>query len=169
MAHFARLKHYYIENVDELLETVGHLKPYLRVYDESNVLLFNSRSRGDAKLLSNFHASSVPLPWRGLHFSSVEAMIFYTYIVSPKYNFVKLFRRFKSVYRPDQTKRVARVGYPFFRTDGRVFAFGEYSYACRLRASSTRSARRVRTHCCAEGATNGSKPRFAAIKKQTTD
>ena len=62
MAHFARLKHYYIENVDELLETVGHLKSYLRVYDESNVLLFNSRSRGEAKLLSNFHASSVPLP-----------------------------------------------------------------------------------------------------------
>lgn len=80
MAYFGRLKHYYIENVNELLEQAGHLKPYLRVYDESNVLLFNSRSRGGAKLLSNFHASSVPLPWRGLHFSSVEAMIFYTYI-----------------------------------------------------------------------------------------
>ena len=62
MAFFGRLKHYYVENVDELLERAGHLKPYLRVYDESRVLLFNSRSRGDAKLLSNFHASSVPLP-----------------------------------------------------------------------------------------------------------
>ena len=63
-----------------MLERIGHLRPYLRVYDQRDILLFNSRSRGEAKLLSNFHASSVPLPWRGLHFSSVEAMIFYTYI-----------------------------------------------------------------------------------------
>lgn len=77
---FARLKHYYIEDIDLLLEQVGHLRPYLRVYDQRYILLFNSRSRGDAKLLSNFYASSVPLPWRGLLFSSVEAMIFYTYI-----------------------------------------------------------------------------------------
>lgn len=80
MAYFARLKNYYVEDVEELLERAGHLKPYLRVYEERDVLLFNSRSRGEAKLLSNFHASSVLLPWRGLHFSSVEAMIFYTYI-----------------------------------------------------------------------------------------
>lgn len=77
---FARLKHYYIEDIQQLLERIGHLRPYLRVYDQRDILLFNSRSRGEAKLLSNFHASSVPLPWRGLHFSSVEAMIFYTYI-----------------------------------------------------------------------------------------
>ena len=77
---FARLKHYYIEDIQQLLERIGHLRPYLRVYDQRDILLFNSRSRGEAKLLSNFYASSVPLPWRGLHFSSVEAMIFYTYI-----------------------------------------------------------------------------------------
>ena len=77
---FARLKHYYIEDIQQLLEQIGHLRPYLRVYDQKDIMLFNSRSRGEAKLLSNFHASSVPLPWRGLHFSSVEAMIFYTYI-----------------------------------------------------------------------------------------
>ena len=77
---FARLKHYYIEDIQQLLERIGHLRPYLRVYDQKDIMLFNSLSRGEAKLLSNFHASSVPLPWRGLHFSSVEAMIFYTYI-----------------------------------------------------------------------------------------
>ena len=77
---FARLKHYYIEDIQQLLERIGHLRPYLRVYDQKDIMLFNSLSRGEAKLLSNFHASSVPLPWRGLHFCSVEAMIFYTYI-----------------------------------------------------------------------------------------
>lgn len=80
MAFFGRLKHYYVESMDELLENVGHLRPYLRVYDEKESILFNSKSRGESKILSNFHASSVPLPWRGKLFTSVEAMIFYTYI-----------------------------------------------------------------------------------------
>lgn len=80
MAFFRKLKHYYIESLDELLANVGHLRPYLRVYDEKESLLFNSRSRGESKILSNFHPSSVPLPWRGKYFTSVEAMIFYTYI-----------------------------------------------------------------------------------------
>ena len=80
MAFFGRLKHYYVESMDELLANVGHLRPYLRVYDEKESVLFNSKSRGESKILSNFHASSVPLPWRGKLFTSVEAMIFYTYI-----------------------------------------------------------------------------------------
>ena len=80
MAYFGRLKHYYADCVDELLERVGHLRPYLRVYDEKESILFSSKSRGESKVLSNFHASSVPLPWRGKFFTSVEAMIFYTYI-----------------------------------------------------------------------------------------
>lgn len=80
MAFFRKLKHYYIESLDELLANVGHLRTYLRVYDEKESLLFNSRSRGESKILSNFHPSSVPLPWRGKYFTSVEAMIFYTYI-----------------------------------------------------------------------------------------
>ena len=66
--------------MDELLANAGHLRPYLRVYDEKESILFNSRSRGESKVLSNFHPSSVPLPWRGKFFNSVEAMIFYTYI-----------------------------------------------------------------------------------------
>ena len=77
MAFFGRLKHYYVESMDELLASVGHLRPYLRVYDEKESILFNSRSRGKSKTLSNFHASSVPLPWRGKLFTSVEAMILY--------------------------------------------------------------------------------------------
>ncbi len=80
MAFFGRMKHYYADCVDELLVKVGHLRPYLRVYDEKESILFSSRSRGESKVLSNFHASSVPLPWRGKLFTSVEAMIFYTYI-----------------------------------------------------------------------------------------
>ena len=80
MAYFGRLKHYFIENLDELVANAGHLRPFLRVYDEKESLLFNSRSRGESKILSNFHPSSVPLPWRGKFFTSVEAMIFYTYI-----------------------------------------------------------------------------------------
>ena len=80
MAFFRKMKHYYIESMDELLANVGHLGPYLRVYDEKESSLFNSRSRGESKILSNFHPSSVPLPWRGKLFNSVEAMIFYTYI-----------------------------------------------------------------------------------------
>lgn len=80
MAFFGNMKHYCIENMDELLANAGHLRPYLRVYDEKESILFNSRSRGESKVLSNFHPSSVPLPWRGKFFNSVEAMIFYTYI-----------------------------------------------------------------------------------------
>ena len=80
MAFFRKMKHYYIESMDDLLANVGHLRPYLRVYDEKESILFNSRSRGESKILSNFHASSVPLPWRGKFFTSVEDMIFYTYI-----------------------------------------------------------------------------------------
>ena len=80
MAFFGKMKHYSVESMDELLASVGHLRPYLRVYDEKESILFNSRSRGKSKTLSNFHASSVPLPWRGKLFTSVEAMIFYTYI-----------------------------------------------------------------------------------------
>lgn len=80
MAFFGRMKHYYADCVDELLVKVGHLRPYLRVYDDKESILFSSRSRGESKVLSNFHASSVPLPWRGKLFTSVEAMIFYTYI-----------------------------------------------------------------------------------------
>lgn len=49
MAFFRKLKHYYIESLDELLANVGHLRPYLRVYDEKESLLFNSRSRGEAR------------------------------------------------------------------------------------------------------------------------
>ena len=80
MSFYGKLRHYYIESIEELLANVGHLRPYLRVYDEKESILFNSRSRGESKILSNFHASSVPLPWRGKLFTSVEAMIFYTYI-----------------------------------------------------------------------------------------
>ena len=80
MAFFRKMKHYYIESMGDLLANVGHLRPYLRVYDEKESILFNSRSRGESKILSNFHPSSVPLPWRGKLFTSVEAMIFYTYI-----------------------------------------------------------------------------------------
>ena len=80
MAYFGRLKHYFIENLDKLVANAGHLRPFLRVYDEKESILFNSRSRGESKILSNFHPSSVPLPWRGKFFTSVEAMIFYTYI-----------------------------------------------------------------------------------------
>ena len=80
MAFFGKMKHYSVESMDELLASVGHLRPYLRVYDEKESILFNSRSRGESKTLSNFHASSVLLPWRGKLFTSVEAMIFYTYI-----------------------------------------------------------------------------------------
>ena len=51
----------------------------------------------------------------------------------------------------------------------RVFAYGEDTHACRLRASSTRSARSMRTHSFAYAQELGSKPRFAEIKKQTIE
>ena len=34
MAFFGKMKHYSVESMDELLASVGHLRPYLRVYDE---------------------------------------------------------------------------------------------------------------------------------------
>ena len=74
------LKRYSIDNMEEFLSIIGHLKEYLRVYDKKDIILFNSGSRGDSKMLSNFYPSSVPLPWRGKQFRSVEAMIFYAYI-----------------------------------------------------------------------------------------
>ena len=46
----------------------------------------------------------------------------------------------------------------------RVFAYGEDTLACRLRASSTRSARGMRTQVLTNGQNTESKPRFAAIK-----
>jgi hypothetical protein len=69
-----------INDFDEFINKIGYLKQYLRVYDEKEILLFNSRSKGDIKILSNFWASSVPLPWRGLEFTSVEAMIIWSFI-----------------------------------------------------------------------------------------
>ena len=50
-----------------------------------------------------------------------------------------------------------------------MFAYGEYSRACRLQASLTRSARRVRTQCCAFGRNNWVEAAVRGIKKQTTD
>ena len=46
LAFFGKMKHYSVESMDELLASVGHLRPYLRVYDEKESVLFNSRSRG---------------------------------------------------------------------------------------------------------------------------
>lgn len=69
-----------IKNVDELLAKVGYLRQYLRVYDEKDIILFRYNSKGDAKMLSNMYASSVPLPWRGKKYNSVEQMIISSYI-----------------------------------------------------------------------------------------
>lgn len=77
-----------IKNVDELLAKVGYLRQYLRVYDEKDIILFRYNSKGDAKILSNMYASSVPLPWRGKEYNSVEQMIISSYIednCNPKY------------------------------------------------------------------------------------
>lgn len=77
-----------IKNVDELLSKVGYLRQYLRVYDEKDIILFRYNSKGDAKMLSNMYASSVPLPWRGKEYNSVEQMIISSYIednCNPKY------------------------------------------------------------------------------------
>ena len=77
-----------IKNVDELLAKVGYLRQYLRVYDEKDIILFRYNSKGDAKMLSNMYASSVPLPWRGKKYNSVEQMIISSYIednCNPKY------------------------------------------------------------------------------------
>lgn len=75
MAH-----HHSIKNFDEFIKKVGYLRQYLRVYDEKDILLFNSRSKDDIKILSNFWGCSVLLPWRGLEFTSVEAIIIWSYI-----------------------------------------------------------------------------------------
>lgn len=69
-----------IKNFDEFINKVGYLRQYLRVYNEKDILLFNSRSKGDVKILSNFWGCSVPLLWRGLEFTSVEAIIIWSYI-----------------------------------------------------------------------------------------
>ena len=77
-----------IKNVDELLAKVGYLRKYLRVYDEKDIILFRYNSKGDAKMLSNMYASSVPLPWRGKKYNSVEQMIISAFIednCNPKY------------------------------------------------------------------------------------
>jgi len=83
MGHFNSIK-----NVDELLSKVGYLRQYLRVYDEKDIILFRYNSKGGAKMLSNMYASSVPLPWRGKEYNSVEQMIISSYIednCNPKY------------------------------------------------------------------------------------
>ena len=48
----------------------------------------------------------------------------------------------------------------------RVLAYGEDTLACRLRASSTRSARGMRTQVLPDGQNTGSKPRFADKKQK---
>ena len=62
MAFFGKMKHYSVESMNELLASVGHLRPYLRVYVEKESVLFNSRSRGESKTLSNFHARVCSFP-----------------------------------------------------------------------------------------------------------
>ncbi len=39
MAFFRKMKHYYIESMGDLLANVGHLHPYLRMYDEKESIL----------------------------------------------------------------------------------------------------------------------------------
>lgn len=68
-----------IKNFEKDIESYGYLRPYLRVYDEKDIILFSSYSE-EYSTLSNFHQSSVPMPWMGHHFNSAEAMLFYTYI-----------------------------------------------------------------------------------------
>ena len=90
MSYYPKLPHYYIEDVDEFLSNIGYLKPYLRVYDPKDIILFSSKNRNERKILSNFHESSVPMPWMGHYFNSAEAMLFYTYLHdffnNPKYD-----------------------------------------------------------------------------------
>ena len=78
----------YISNFKEDLESFGYLRPYLRVYDEKDIILFSSKYKDERGVLSNFWASSVPLPWRGKYYNSVEQMIISSYIednCNPKY------------------------------------------------------------------------------------
>lgn len=69
-----------IKNFDEDIKSFGYLRKYLRLYDEADIILFRFKSKGDEKVLSNMWASSVPLPWRGKEFNSVEQMIIGSYI-----------------------------------------------------------------------------------------
>ena len=79
---------HYIYNFEKEIESYGYLRPYLRVYDKKDIILFNSHSEKYG-ILSNFHQSSVPMPWMGHTFNSAEAMLFYAYfhdfIKEPKY------------------------------------------------------------------------------------
>lgn len=90
MPYYFKLPHFYIDNVDDFLSNIGYLKPYLRVYDPKDILLFSSKNKNELKILSNFHQSSVPMPWMGHYFNSAEAMLFYTYLHdffnNPKYD-----------------------------------------------------------------------------------
>ena len=71
-----------IKDVNTFLSNIGFLKEYLRVYDEKDIILFNSRAKAPLNILSNFWHSSVPLPWRGLFFHCVESIIIYSYILT---------------------------------------------------------------------------------------
>lgn len=119
-----------IKNVDELLAKVGYLRQYLRVYDEKDIILFRYNSKGDAKMLSNMYASSVPLPWRGKEYNSVEQMIISSYIednCNPKYKEemdyvldlihkckdgmeVKSNKEIQSLYRKVREETIAAIG-----------------------------------------------------------
>ena len=79
----------YISNFNEDIESFGYLRPYLRVYDEKDIILFSSKYKNEYRILSNFWASSVPLPWRGKYYNSVEQMIISSFIednCNPKYH-----------------------------------------------------------------------------------
>ena len=81
-------QHNYINNFEEDIESFGYLRPYLRVYDEKDIILFSSKKKNEYAILSNFWASSVPLPWRGKYYNSVEQIIISSYIednCDPKY------------------------------------------------------------------------------------
>lgn len=69
-----------IKDVNSFLSDIGYLKEYLRVYDEKDIVLFNSRAKAPLNILSNFWQSSVSLPWRGQYFHCVESIIIYSYI-----------------------------------------------------------------------------------------
>ena len=66
-------------------------------------------------------------------------------------------------------KRTKHLLRSFFGTEQGCSPLANIPAACRLQASLTRSARRMRTHWCAVGATTGSKPLFADKNKKDTD
>ena len=77
-----------IKNVDELLNKVGYLRQYLRVYDTNEIILFKFKDKGESRVLSNLWGCSEPLPWKGKYYNSVEQMIITSYIednCNPKY------------------------------------------------------------------------------------